>query len=227
MYNDQRSDILSTLCSSHVHLALCGVLFSTTFFALEKCLGPKAFFWTIPQECRTKLKEKMNIEKDFEKTIHINSMAFLHSAFVVLIACGLLLFTKFPKDPVNEAHPLAIFNFLVMIGYFTWDICRCWKYRNIFGIPFLVHAVLSYLGLLLLLGSPHKFLGLMTFFTLCEISTPFLHIRFLLISVKETKRLEIIAFASKSLLFFDACAPALLIKIKLQNKKFSVSISNL
>lgn len=121
--------------------------------------------------------------------LYLTVMGFVHSLVICYLSIQALLHevpnADFMKDPTYTYSPYCQLCIIVAAGYFLWDLGACIVYS--YGAAFLFHAVTC---LSLYLIALHGFVHLAApCFLLFELSTPFLHIRWLLISLKQTASL--------------------------------------
>jgi len=113
----------------------------------------------------------------------------LGTLHALLVLFGSIYTTFF--DPAILNNPLSGVSLAwkttgaIAAGYFLWDLSECLRKPAVYGVPFLLHAVLC-LGAYAMTGWFNTYSWLGSFGLLYEASTPFMHVRTLLISLKRT-----------------------------------------
>lgn len=114
------------------------------------------------------------------------ALGTIHALIVLLGA----IYTTFVDDAIAR-NPLSGVSVAwkstssIAAGYFLWDLSECLRHAEMYGVPFLLHALLC-LGAYAMTGWFNTYSWLGSFGLLYEASTPFMHMRSLLISLKRT-----------------------------------------
>lgn len=144
------------------------------FFVLQHAIGPLLDLFT---NLHKRLDEKHHTD------LHVRVSATIHA---IVVCYGSILLMLNPgealtKDEVNGYEPRAQLYIGIAMGYFIWDTCVCVWYN--WGWGFLLHAVFC----TVLYGcAAQPFLHYAaTLFLLFELSTPLLHLRWLLLQLKQ------------------------------------------
>lgn len=159
----------------------------------------------VPKEVFSSLSIRVQANKDIEIQCRANLVAFLHAIFVITYA--FILYLVLDRETVDPIHGKVLsFSILcwIICGYFVWDASICVRYIRIYGIVFLLHALLSVLGVYLQVSSDqYIFIYHLLLFMGTEVSTPFLHLRwFTLVS----KRKSTVYFNLINVLFLSCFA---------------------
>jgi hypothetical protein len=108
-------------------------------------------------------------------------MSMAHALFA--IHGSIMSLSSFPAsfNPLNHNTSVALFYLSISTGYFLFDLALSLRYFNIFGVGFLIHALLCTMGYVFAVlynFMPWSAAG----FLLFELSTPFVNLRGFLLS---------------------------------------------
>eukprot|EP00922_Rhytidocystis_sp_ex-Travisia-forbesii_P063272 GHVS01094154.1.p1 GENE.GHVS01094154.1~~GHVS01094154.1.p1 ORF type:complete len:321 (+),score=34.59 GHVS01094154.1:355-1317(+) len=159
--------------------ALCWTL-------IHKLLQDSFGLLFVPKAVRHHILSHKRIDADLRVLSPANSTALLHSIIVgppALIIGWRLVHTD-PWEGQSETFDVVA---IIMLGYFVWDVCVCLLQISHYGTAFLLHGILSLVGLYVQVASDRcRMLGFTALFAASELSTPFLHCRWYCIKAKQT-----------------------------------------
>eukprot|EP00922_Rhytidocystis_sp_ex-Travisia-forbesii_P064513 GHVS01095850.1.p1 GENE.GHVS01095850.1~~GHVS01095850.1.p1 ORF type:complete len:314 (+),score=37.15 GHVS01095850.1:156-1097(+) len=164
---------------------LCLVLVSAfCWTCIHQLLQERLVLLLVPQAVRRAIQAHK--AEDVRILSPANATAVLHAVIVGLPS--LIIGTRlFAEDPWESESPVFDVIAIIMLGYFVWDVCVCLQHLSHYGTAFLLHGLLSLVGLYVQVTSSRcRLLGFATLFSASEISTPFLHCRWYCIKAKQT-----------------------------------------
>lgn len=222
------SSFLVTTMQEHLHTALpyATVVSAGLWTLVYHRFAEKAMWLVLPRAEYEKLREKRRTDSGLDRMCRANAVAMVHAmctvplAFLCFIPDGPLR-----DDKVNGCTHLALFLCWVMCGYFIWDVQICIRNLKEYGIAFLIHAILSFLGLYMQAAAGEgAMFWYLTVFMASELSTPFLHIRWYLTKSGATATryframnvLFILSFVLYRLVFIEVYAFAPYLKLQSQ-----------
>lgn len=150
------------------------ILFNYSFFT---------FVYYLSGIVSNKVSEKYKNSKDGHKAKwDVRITSFVHALIVVIWSLyALYIFHSQYGDSENweyqkiygtNSHMMSLNYFT--LGYFLWDLILCFNNLNVFGIPFLIHAVMCFIAFLTSLYPMCQYY--VSIFLLYELSTIFMNI---------------------------------------------------
>ncbi|KAJ1946543.1 hypothetical protein FBU59_002001 [Linderina macrospora] len=104
--------------------------------------------------------------------------ALIHTVFDSVVIGWYLFEGSLATDRMDGYNETFEFLLAVMQGYYIWDLVICVTSYSVYGLPYLIHAGLGVLGLLILTSRQLQFYAIP--YLLPEVSSVFLNIRHLL-----------------------------------------------
>lgn len=161
-------------------------LSSLLWIMVYKLLNDKLVLCLLPEAVREYVKHTKETDPNFRRLSIANGTAFIHAFLVspICIICGIQLMAEDPWE--GESNVIEVLAILIL-GYFVWDVLICVLDVTKYGVTFLLHGLLSLIGLYVQVASARcRMLGFVAMFAASEISTPFLHCRWYCIKAKQT-----------------------------------------
>lgn len=148
----------------HIHELIASVLFYHGIYLLSTFLAPVLFAESIKA-----ISKKTRIDTN----VHV--VSFIQSVLIMLLIPPLLGDPVLKNDRVFGYTPYAGLVATLALGYFIWDASISLVYVKMFGVPFLIHGVVS--AVMYYIGLGPFILYYSAIFILFEASTPFLNLR--------------------------------------------------
>lgn len=153
------------------------VFYSFVFYqVISSFIAPVINKWMFGKNYTSITDKKTKVDFD----IHTVSMV---QCILSLILLAPVLFLPLSLNIVTFQDPFCSLVGALTIGYFVWDLFACIRYYNLYGIQFLVHALVSlYVFGLTLKPFCQTWIGK---FLIFEASTPFVNINWYIIQLRK------------------------------------------
>lgn len=152
-------------------------------------VNDKLLLSLMPRDVRAKAEVKKRSDRSFRSSLGINGVAFTHAILITPLVLSVALQEEYRTDIFGGDSERFRWANSVMMGYFVWDTLVCLKEYENYGATFLFHGVISMLATIVNATAIHpRMVFILAIFSGTEISTPALHIRWLLLQIKETRR---------------------------------------
>lgn len=178
----------------HLNEIIASVLFYQLVYLSSKAfIGP----WLVPSRIYRKLTPQEKID------FHSRVVSFVQTLLILYLIWPLFHDPELSKDRINGYTPYSGFVSAMASGYFIWDTMLSIRFYSVFGLPFVVHGLVS--ASVFLISFQPFILYYSPIFLLFELSTPFLNIHWCLEFFsskwaalnKDEKQEEAIFFESK------------------------------
>eukprot|EP01069_Polyplicarium_translucidae_P005026 Polyplicarium_translucidae@DN2705_c0_g1_i3.p1 len=183
-----RSDYFRFRATDMHPLATKSILSALVWTAIHAGIGDGLLLRCVPAKTRSAVEARKRSDADLRGALLVNGVAFIHACLTVPLGIyGAFFCTSLREDKFNGTNPATDFMFVVMLGYFLWDSAVCiWHYRS-FGMTFLLHGVICFVSLYVQqVATTDRLNWYLCALALSEASTPFLHIRYVLLKGKAT-----------------------------------------